>query len=99
MDVCSIDPRRAIIDAASTIAAVAEPVGMTDAGVLCHFETRRDLTLADLEQFELDVERELDLDGIRLRWFLGAGEVSLSGSVRAYVDHALERLAPSASVR
>lgn len=187
------DRRRAIVEAASTlmaeagsrgttIAAIADRAGMTDAGVLYHFTTKRDLVLAVVEQFDRDVERGLQLDegsgidllratrqwgvgmelvpeiqsllivltaehlhaegparhyivrryrrilsrfrgafaeaaangdlradldpdqeasalvahldGIRLQWFLLDGAVSMADSVRAHVDHTLERLAP-----
>ncbi|MBM3661256.1 MAG: TetR/AcrR family transcriptional regulator [Actinobacteria bacterium] len=197
MQTTTADRREAIVDAASSlmaeagsrgtsVAAVAERVGITDAGVLYHFRTKHDLLLAVLERFDLDavalyvdersgidalrsiggwgasMERvpqiqsllvvltaehlhtdgpvrdylvrryravlghvrdafaeaavdgdlraDLDpdqeasdlvahLDGIRLQWFLLGREVSMAASVRAHVDHALERLAPTGSAR
>ncbi|MFN7148436.1 MAG: TetR family transcriptional regulator [Microthrixaceae bacterium] len=187
------DRRQAILDAATTlmaeagsrgttIAAVAERAGMTDAGVLYHFRSKQDLLLAVIEQFDRDIERVLEhqegsgiellralrdwgvgmelvpeiqsllivlttehlhaegaardylrrryrrtldrlrtafadaaeggdlranldpdqeasafvafLDGIRLQWFLLDGSVSMADSVRTYVEHTLDRLAP-----
>lgn len=167
----------------TTIAAVAEQVGMTDAGVLYHFTTKQDLVLAVLEQFDRDAKHDLrldelsgiemlrsartwgvgmelvpeiqsllvvltaehlhadgpvrdyirrryrlilarfseafahaaaagdlrhdldpdleasalvaHLDGIRLQWFLLDGAVSMGDSVKACIDHTLDRLAPS----
>lgn len=74
------DRRTTILEAASalmaeggsrgtTIAAVAERSGITDAGVLYHFKTKRELLLAVLEQFDQEVERGLqsgDGSGIEL---------------------------------
>lgn len=166
----------------TTIAAVAEAVGISDAGVLHHFHTKQDLLVAAIERFDARILRDLDasgargieylhvmrsagevmeavpgvsavlirlsaehltvdapvreviqrryrwlldrlvaafataardgdlradldpvreasalvahLDGIRMQWFLLDQEVSMAESVRAYVDDALERLAP-----
>lgn len=53
----------------TSIAAVAERAGMTDAGVLYHFKTKRDLLLAVLQQFDVGVERglqEISTEGIDL---------------------------------
>lgn len=72
--------REAILDAASSlfagagtrgtsIATVAAQAGVTDAGVLYHFGTKRELVLAVLERFDRDVERGLQeshLHGIDL---------------------------------
>lgn len=43
----------------TSVAAVAERAGLTDAGVLYHFKTKRDLLLAVLQQFDADIERGL----------------------------------------
>jgi AcrR family transcriptional regulator len=64
------DRRSAILEAATSlmaehgsrgtsIAAVAERVGLTDAGVLYHFKTKKDLLLAVVERFDAEVERLL----------------------------------------
>ena len=64
------DRRAEILDAASalfsetgtrgtTIAAVAARAGMTDAGVLYHFKSKKELVLAVLERFDVDVERSM----------------------------------------
>lgn len=72
--------KEAILDAAAalfaetgtrgtSIATVAAKAGVTDAGVLYHFNTKRELVLAVLERFDRDVERGLrdsDLRGIDL---------------------------------
>lgn len=53
----------------TTVAAVAERAGLTDAGVLYHFKTKRELLLAVLEQFDREVEQSLqsrDGSGIEL---------------------------------
>ena len=193
MTVTAPDRRTTILAAASalmaengsrgtSVAAVAERAGLTDAGVLYHFKTKKDLLLAVVEQFDSEVERGLEeegtsgieliratrewgvgmeqvpeiqsllivltaeqlheegpardyltaryrrllrrytkafaaaaedgdlradldpafeasafiahLDGIRLQWFLLDRQISMADSVRAYVDTALERLAP-----
>lgn len=74
------DRRQAILDAASalfsetgsrgtSIAAVAARAGVTDAGVLYHFKTKKDLVLAALENFDRKIERDMeeaDLRGIDL---------------------------------
>lgn len=76
------DRRQVIIDAASTlfsetgsrgtsIAAVAARAGMTDAGVLYHFNTKQELLLAVLEHFDLEVERtvaEAEVHGVEVLW-------------------------------
>ena len=86
--------RQAILDAASSlfaetgsrgtsIAAVAARAGVTDAGVLYHFKTKKDLVLAAIEHFDSDVERQMqrsDLRGIDLlratrEWGLGMEQV------------------------
>lgn len=74
MTVSAPDRRTTILAAASTlmsehgsrgtsIAAVADRAGLTDAGVLYHFKTKKDLLLAVLEQFDSEVERTLVEDG------------------------------------
>jgi AcrR family transcriptional regulator len=84
------DRRTSILDAASalfaekgsrgtSIAAVAERAGVTDAGVLYHFNTKKDLLLAVLERFDTSVERGLQdhhltaIDLIRSTREWGAG--------------------------
>ena len=86
--------RQAILDAASSlfsetgsrgtsIAAVAARAGVTDAGVLYHFKTKKELVLAAIEHFDSQVEREMqesDLRGIDLlratrEWGLGMEQV------------------------
>ena len=76
----TVDRRRTILDAASTlfsetgsrgtsIAAVAARAGITDAGVLYHFKTKQELLLAVLQHFDREVERgmqESHLEGIDL---------------------------------
>ena len=88
------DRRQDILDAASalfsetgsrgtSIAAVAARAGITDAGVLYHFKTKKDLVLAALENFDRSVERQMeeaDLRGIDLlratrEWGRGMEEV------------------------
>lgn len=65
-----MDRRKAILDAAKTlmasrgsrgtsIAAVAEVAGVTDAGVLYHFKTKENLLLAVLEQLDIEAEERL----------------------------------------
>lgn len=65
-----VDRRKAILDAAKTlmanrgsrgtsIAAVAELAGVTDAGVLYHFKTKQNLLLAVLEQLDIEAEERL----------------------------------------
>lgn len=74
MTVTAPDRRTAILAAASSlmaehgsrgtsIAAVAEQAGLTDAGVLYHFKSKKDLLLAVVEQFDSDVERSLEEEG------------------------------------
>lgn len=74
MTVTAPDRRTTILAAASSlmaesgsrgtsIAAVAERAGLTDAGVLYHFNTKKDLLLAVVEQFDSEVERTLEEDG------------------------------------
>lgn len=74
------DRRETILDAATalfsesgargtSIAAVAARAGITDAGVLYHFNTKKELELAVLERFDRDVDRsvaESELFGIHL---------------------------------
>jgi AcrR family transcriptional regulator len=68
--------REQILDAASSlfaesgyrgtsVAAVAERVGITDAGVLYHFKTKEDLLIAVLGHFDRDVEHGLAAAGLR----------------------------------
>lgn len=63
----------------TTIAAVAEAVGITDAGVLHHFHTKQDLLVAAIELFDARILRDLDASGARgidyLRVMRSAGEV------------------------
>lgn len=67
----------------TTVAAVAERAGLTDAGVLYHFKTKHELLLAVLEQFDREVERGLqsgDGSGIELLraarlWGIGMEQV------------------------
>lgn len=80
LDRATGDRRQEILDAASalfsetgsrgtSIAAVAARAGVTDAGVLYHFKTKKGLVLAVLEHFDLEVERGLQathMDGIAL---------------------------------
>ena len=75
-----VDRRQEILEAASSlfseagsrgtsIAAVAARAGVTDAGVLYHFNTKHELLLAVLEHFDREVERgmqEAHLRGIEL---------------------------------
>ena len=74
MTVTAPDRRTTILAAASalmaergsrgtSIAAVADRAGLTDAGVLYHFKTKKDLLLAVVEQFDSEVERSLEADG------------------------------------
>jgi AcrR family transcriptional regulator len=49
----------------TSIAAVAQRAGLTDAGVLYHFKTKKDLLLAVVEQFDSGVERSLAEGGSR----------------------------------
>lgn len=74
MTVTAPDRRTTILAAASalmaekgsrgtSVAAVAERAGLTDAGVLYHFKTKQDLLVAVVEQFDSDVERTLEEDG------------------------------------
>lgn len=74
MTVTAPDRRATILAAASalmaergsrgtSIAAVAERAGLTDAGVLYHFKTKQALLLAVVEQFDSLVERRLVEDG------------------------------------
>lgn len=72
--------RQVILDAATSlfsetgsrgtsIAAVAARAGVTDAGVLYHFKTKKDLVLATIEHFDAEVERQMresELRGIDL---------------------------------
>jgi AcrR family transcriptional regulator len=71
-----IDRRREILDAASalfsetgsrgtSIAAVAARAGLTDAGVLYHFKTKKALVLAVLEHFDLQVEQAMQRSDVR----------------------------------
>lgn len=74
------DRRQEILEAASalfsetgsrgtSIAAVGARAGLTDAGVLYHFKSKKELVLAVLEHFDLEVERsmqESELHGIEL---------------------------------
>ena len=76
----STDRRQEILDAASalfaesgsrgtSIAAVAARAGVTDAGVLYHFKTKKELLLSVLQRFDEQVEREMQeaaLQGIDL---------------------------------
>lgn len=53
----------------TSIAAIAERAGLTDAGVLYHFKTKKDLLLAVVEQFDRDVERTVaasEMTGLEL---------------------------------
>ena len=76
MTVSAPDRRTTILAAASalmaergsrgtSIAAVAERAGLTDAGVLYHFKTKQDLLLAVVQQFDTLVERAIEEDGTR----------------------------------
>ena len=88
------DRRQEILEAASalfsetgtrgtSIAAVAARAGLTDAGVLYHFKSKKELVLAVLEHFDLEVERsmqESELHGIDLlratrEWGVGMEQV------------------------
>ena len=71
MTITAPDRRSTILAAASSlmaehgsrgtsIAAVADRAGLTDAGVLYHFKTKKDLLLAVVEQFDSEVERSLE---------------------------------------
>lgn len=72
----STDRRQEILDAASalfaesgsrgtSIAAVAARAGVTDAGVLYHFKTKKELLLAVLERFDEEVERDMQEAALR----------------------------------
>lgn len=74
MTVTTADRRTTILEAATSlmaehgsrgtsIAAVADRAGLTDAGVLYHFKTKKDLLLAVVERFDAQVERSLADDG------------------------------------
>lgn len=49
----------------TSVAAVADRVGITDAGVLYHFRTKEDLLLGVLRRFDRDVEQGLASAGLR----------------------------------
>lgn len=49
----------------TSVAAVAERVGITDAGVLYHFKTKEELLLGVLRHFDRAVEQDLAESGIR----------------------------------
>jgi AcrR family transcriptional regulator len=49
----------------TTIAAVAERVGITDAGVLYHFKSKEELLLCALGHFDRTVEQDLTESGVR----------------------------------
>ena len=49
----------------TSVAAVAERVGITDAGVLYHFKTKEELLLGVLAHFDRNVERGLADSGVR----------------------------------
>lgn len=49
----------------TSIAAVAERVGITDAGVLYHFKTKEELLLGVIARFDRAIETELDSSGVR----------------------------------
>jgi Bacterial regulatory proteins, tetR family len=84
----------------TTIAAIAERVGLTDAGVLHHFPTKSVLIEAALERGLLLVDADWEasalvayLDGIRLQWFYAYNRLSIKTAVQHYFDLLVERLA------
>lgn len=70
------DRRAEILDAAkalmaergsrgTSVAAIAERAGVTDAGVLYHFKTKKNLLLAVLEQLDIEAEERLHASDTR----------------------------------
>ena len=89
----------------TTIAAVAQAVGITDAGVLHHFHTKQDLLVAAIEHFDARILEDLDASGARgidyLRVMRSAGEVmeAVPGVSAVLVRLSAEQLTVDSPVR
>ena len=89
----------------TTIAAVADAVGITDAGVLHHVHTKQDLLVAAIEHFDARIQRDLDASGARgieyLRAMRSAGEVmeAVPGVSAVLIRLSAEHLTVDAPVR